>query len=71
MDNGEIFKYGKVTEVVRMTDFGWHHHMLNQGKLAPRNKQAQSSIYIVPIQPIVTLNKVSTQTMLQLIYVQT
>lgn len=34
-DNGEIFKYGKVMEAVRMTYFGCRRHMLNQGRLAP------------------------------------
>uniref|UniRef100_K1QPK8 Uncharacterized protein n=1 Tax=Magallana gigas TaxID=29159 RepID=K1QPK8_MAGGI len=57
-DFGEIFKYGKIMEVVvRLTYFGCRYHMLNQGSFAPKNKQAPSSIFIVPQQHIVYLTR--------------
>lgn len=61
-DNGETFKYGKVMGVVRLTYFGCHHHMLNQESFVPENKQAPSSIFIVPKQHSVNLTRVHVST---------
>lgn len=63
-EDGEIFKYGETMVVVQLMCFGCRHRMQIQKNTVLKNKHAQSSISIVPKQPNVTLNQVSTYSIL-------